>query len=87
MEEAGVAAGPVTYVASQPWPFPSSLMIGCIAAAGSRALALDASEIEDAMWVDRDAVRAVLADAPYAPFQAPPPYAIAHTLLRYWVEL
>ena len=87
MEEAGVAAGAVTYVASQPWPFPSSLMIGCIAAAGSRALALDASEIEDAMWVDRDAVRAVLADAPDAPFQAPPPYAIAHTLLRYWVEL
>ncbi len=86
LEEAGVIAEQVRYVASQPWPFPGSLMIGCHAVAASDALTLDQTEIEHAIWVDRDQVRAALAGAADALFQAPPPYAIANTLLTRWVE-
>jgi NAD+ diphosphatase len=85
-EEVGIAATDVRYVASQPWPFPGSLMIGCHAVAQSDALTLDPTEIEHAIWVDRDSVRAALAGETDALFQAPPPYAIANTLLAHWVE-
>jgi NAD+ diphosphatase len=84
-EEAGIRAGSVRYVASQPWPFPGSLMIGCIAKAQSDVLKLDTNELEDAIWADRAAVAAALAGDPQAPFQAPPPIAIAHTLLLRWL--
>lgn len=83
-EEAGVAADAVTYVASQPWPFPSSLMIGCIADVVEPALTLDTSEVDDAIWVTREEVRAALTGDQEAPFLAPPPIAIAHTLLDHW---
>jgi NAD+ diphosphatase len=83
-EEAGVAATNVRYVASQPWPFPGSLMIACLADAADDALTLDGDELEDAIWVDRAGVRAALAGEPAAPFLAPPPYAIAHSLLAHW---
>jgi len=82
-EEAGIAVTDVRYVASQPWPFPSSLMIACIATATSDRLAIDTTELEDAIWVPRAVVRAVLAGAP-GPFVPPPPYAIAHSLLTRW---
>ncbi|MBY0583528.1 MAG: NAD(+) diphosphatase [Sphingomonas sp.] len=84
-EEAGVRVTDVRYVASQPWPFPSSLMIACIGMADDDAITLDTNELEDAIWVDRDIVRAVLAGAD-GPFLPPPPYAIAHTLLTAWAE-
>lgn len=86
MEEAGVRVGNVRYVASQPWPFPGSLMIACLAEAESDSLAVDRNELEDAIWVDRDGVLAALAGKPEAPFQAPPHFAIANTLLRRWIE-
>ena len=85
-EEAGVAVRDVRYLASQPWPFPGSLMIACIGRAESDALTLDGNELEDAFWCDRAGVQAALAGAPDAPFQAPPPFAIANTLLTRWVE-
>lgn len=85
MEESGVAVRDVRYVASQPWPFPGSLMIACLATAESDALTLDRNELEDAMWVDRAGVAAALAGDPQAPFQAPPPFAIANTLLTRWI--
>ncbi|HEX8400564.1 MAG TPA: NAD(+) diphosphatase [Allosphingosinicella sp.] len=83
-EEAGIEVDGVRYVASQPWPFPGSLMIACMAQARDDALLLDRDELEDAMWVDRDAVRAALAGHADAPFLAPPPYAIAHSLFAHW---
>jgi NAD+ diphosphatase len=83
-EEAGIAVGSVRYVASQPWPFPGSLMIACIAEAESDALRLDPNELEDAFWATRGEVEAALAGDPAAPFQAPPPFAIANTLLTRW---
>ena len=84
-EEAGIRASNVRYVASQPWPFPGSLMIACIADAASDALTLDANELEDAFWADRAGVIAALAGDADAPFVAPPHFAIAHTLLTHWV--
>jgi NAD+ diphosphatase len=84
MEEAGVAVRDVRYVASQPWPFPGSLMIACIASADSDVLSLDTNELEDAFWASREEVEAALAGDPAAPFQAPPAFAIANTLLTRW---
>ncbi len=84
-EEAGVHVTAVRYLASQPWPFPSSLMIGCIAAVSDDALTIDHTEIEDAFWVDAREVADALADARGARFIAPPPYAIARDLLEAWV--
>lgn len=84
-EEAGVEASNIRYVASQPWPFPGSLMIGCIADAASDAIVLDDQELESAIWADAADVRAALAGDPGAPFAAPPPFAIAHSLLLHWL--
>lgn len=85
-EEAGVAVSEVRYVASQPWPFPGSLMIACIGRAASDAIILDTRELEDAFWCDRAGVKAALAGDPQAPFVAPPPFAIANTLLTRWSD-
>lgn len=84
MEETGVAVTDVRYVASQPWPFPhAQLMIACVAVAEADTITLDVHELEDAIWVPRDAVRRVLAGEA-GPFLPPPPYAIAYTLLAQW---
>lgn len=83
-EEAGIQVTDVAYVASQPWPFPSSLMIGARAVALDPALTLDTTELEAAMWVDRAEVRAALAGEMGASFMAPPPLAIARYLLEDW---
>lgn len=85
-EEAGVVAGRVDYVASQPWPFPSQLMIGCLAEAKSDAITLDTQELESAIWVTKAEVQAAIA-GDESRFGMPPPFAIAHSLLRYWSEL
>lgn len=85
-EEAGIRVSEVAYVASQPWPFPSSLMIGCRAIAEDPRLTLDETEIEAAMWVDRSEVRAALRGDMDAPFMVPPPLAIARYLLEDWVD-
>ena len=61
MEESGVPVGQVDYLSSQPWPFPSSLMIGCRGTALSRTILRDPNELEDARWVSREAALAALA--------------------------
>jgi NAD+ diphosphatase len=99
LEEAGVRVGRVTYLASQPWPFPSSLMLGCVAQAESEAIAIDPAELEEARWLSRDALRAALQVSRSEPKASedhqerrrddllmPPPFAIAHHLIRAWVE-
>ncbi|OYU40866.1 MAG: NADH pyrophosphatase [Pseudorhodobacter sp. PARRP1] len=60
-EETGITTGAVRYLASQPWPFPASLMFGCIAEATSDAITLDPAELEDALWVTREELVAVMA--------------------------
>ena len=85
-EESGIPTGAVRYVASQPWPFGGSqLMIACIAEAEHDRITLDTNELEDAMWVTRDEAIAAFADEPGARFKPPPPFAIAHTLMRAWI--
>lgn len=89
-EEAGVRARDVIYVASQPWPFPSSLMIGCHAFADDPAIIIDRTELDDARWFSRDDVADALAASDRgeggAAFWAPPATAVAHVLLRWWLE-
>lgn len=87
MEESGVACGAVRYVTSQPWPFGGAqLMIACVADAQDDAITLDTDELEDAMWVTKDEARAALANEEGRRFNAPPPFAIAHSLLKHWVS-
>jgi NAD+ diphosphatase len=83
-EEAGVDCGEVRYFASQPWPFPSSLMIGCFAQARSRALEVDRVELEDARWFSREEALALLERRHPDGLVAPIPMAIAHHLLKRW---
>ena len=89
-EEAGVRVRDVTYVMCQPWPFPSSLMIGCHAFADDPAVTVDTNELEDACWFTRaqveDAMRAAQAGGRGEAFGAPPPFAVAHHLLNWWVR-
>src|SRR5690606_24444900 len=75
-EEAGVRVGKVGYLASQPWPFPSSLMIGCIGEAETDEIVRDTAELEDARWFSRDDIRRML-DGTHEDFAAPAPIAIA----------
>jgi NAD+ diphosphatase len=84
-EEAGISVTDVAYLASQPWPFPSSLMIGCRARALGNDLVIDTAELEDARWFTREEIAASLADPESGPFQPPPRFAIARTLLEDWL--
>ncbi len=83
-EEAGIRVDRVRYLASQPWPFPSSLMVACFAEARGFEITLDEDELEEARWVTKDEVRAALAGT--GDWSAPPPLAIARTLLEEWVR-
>lgn len=85
LEEAGVKVGRVDYVASQPWPFPSSLMIACHAEASDKALVIDTTELDDARWFTREDVRYAMTGAEDGAFIAPPPFAVAHHLLKWWL--
>ena len=85
-EEAGIEVGAVRYGASQPWPFPSSLMIGCFGEALTEAITLDRDELEDGRWFAKDEVRLMLAREHPDGLITPPPMAIAHFLMRSWVE-
>jgi NAD+ diphosphatase len=85
-EEAGIICGRVTYFASQPWPFPTSLMIGCHAEALSREIVVDREELDDARWFEREEVALMLARQHPSGFTAPQPVAIAYHIIRAWVE-
>ena len=85
-EEAGIRVRNVRYVASQPWPFPSQLMMACIGEAEDDVITIDPNELQDAMWVSRADVKRALAGDPDAPFASPPRFAIAHTLLTVWAD-
>ena len=87
-EEAGVRVRDVTYVASQPWPFPSQLMIGCHSVAENTDITIDKTELEEARWFSRaeleearDAGREGSGD-----LMLPQPFAIARHLVDWWLE-
>lgn len=85
-EEAGIDSYDVEYIFSQPWPFPSTLMVGMRMKAKTQKLTLDKNEIADAMWVHKDEVRKVLNGEENSIFTLPNKIAIARNLLEIWVE-
>ena len=88
-EEAGIVVGSVSYHSSQPWPFPSSLMLGCTGEAESEEITIDPEELQDALWVTRDEMRACFESADLlstdSKLEIPPTDAIAHHLIKSWV--
>jgi NAD+ diphosphatase len=84
-EESGIRVGDVHYVKSQPWPFPSSLMIGCIGDGESEEITVDFGELEDVKWFSLETIRAAL-DGKSTELFVPPPFAVAHHLVRAWAE-
>jgi NAD+ diphosphatase len=85
-EETALQVGAVRYQQSQPWPFPSSLMLGCHAEALSRDFRIDGMEIAEARWMTKVEVRARLADKIVDEIRLPPGIAIARHLLMEWVK-
>jgi NAD+ diphosphatase len=88
-EEAGVRCGRVRYLAAQPWPFPSSLMIGFLAEALTEEITVDPEELAEARWFTRHEIREMVARAAAGPddpaqVSLPPPIAIAHHICRRW---
>ena len=83
MEESGIQVGAVRYHSSQPWPFPSSLMIGCHADAATTDIAFDDEEMADVRWFSREEVLLAL-DERSENLAIPGPMAIAHHLIRAW---
>jgi len=86
MEEVNLKVGKVHYHATQPWPFPSSLMIGCLAEAESRDFKPDGEEISDARWLDRETARRLVAGERLPDISVPPAVAIAHHLIKAFAE-
>jgi NAD+ diphosphatase len=85
-EEVGIRTGEVRYFASQPWPFPHSLMIGCYAQAVSRDIAIDGHEIVAARWFARDQIRTMIAEGYKGEIGLPRREAIAFHLIREWAD-
>lgn len=85
MEEAGIRVSEVRYVTSQPWPFPASLMIGCVGRAETSAITIDPTELEDALWASKAEIAEALAGRheTIAPARKG---AVAQVILRAWVE-
>jgi NAD+ diphosphatase len=82
LEESGIRVGTISYVASQPWPFPSSLMIGLVGEALNRDIVIDKTELEDARWFSRDEVRLMFDERHPQGLGVPPRMAIAHKILE-----
>jgi NAD+ diphosphatase len=85
-EEAGVRCSTrADYLFCQPWPFPSSLMIGLILEADGEEIIIDGSELETARWFTREEATAMMAGRHPEAF-APPRFAIAHHVLKAWLD-
>jgi NAD+ diphosphatase len=84
-EEAGLRTASVRYHSTQPWPYPSSLMIGLIAEVENDDAVADQIELDEVRWMTREQTRAMLrGELPDA--KAPGAMAIAHQLIRAWAE-
>jgi NAD+ diphosphatase len=86
LEEVGIVCGRVKYFTCQPWPFPMSLMIGCHAEAMSENIVIDRSELEDARWFDREELVLMLLRKHPQGLTATVPHAIAHHIIRNYIE-
>jgi NAD+ diphosphatase len=85
LEESGILCADVAYSMTQPWPYPSSLMIGCSARATTDRIVVDHDELEDARWFDRREAMQLLTRNHPGGLTGPHPYAIAHHLLGRWL--
>ena len=85
-EESGIRCTDVTYYMTQPWPYPSSLMIGCSARALTDDIVIDRMELEDARWFDRDEAMLMWKREHPDGLAGPHPFAIAHHLLGRWLH-
>jgi NAD+ diphosphatase len=85
-EESGIDCTDVGYYMTQPWPYPSSLMIGCTARALNEDIVVDRTELEDARWFTRDEARLMLTRQHPEGLAGPHPFAIAHHLVGRWVH-
>jgi NAD+ diphosphatase len=85
-EESGIRCTDVNYYMTQPWPYPSSLMIGCTARATSEDIVVDRTELEDARWFDRTEATLMIKRQHPDGLAGPHPFAIAHHLLGRWVH-
>ena len=86
LEESGISCTDVGYYMTQPWPYPSSLMIGCTARALNEDIVVDRTELEDARWFTRDEARLMLKREHPGGLAGPHPFAIAHHLVGRWVR-
>jgi NAD+ diphosphatase len=89
LEESGIQVGRIKYLASQPWPFPSSLMMGFLGEALTEEITIDPEELAEVRWFERDEVRAMVersrSDDPNSGLATlPPPLAIGHQIVRRW---
>jgi NAD+ diphosphatase len=87
VEETAIRIGRVRYLYAQPWPFPSSLMIGCMAEALSDDITVDPAELADARWFTREETRQVLAGTHPAGITSPPRMAIANHIMQAFVDM
>ena len=87
LEESGIRCTDVHYYMTQPWPYPSSLMIGCTARATTEEIVVDRSELEDARWFDRAEATLMMKRQHADGLAGPHPFAIAHHLVGRWLEL
>ena len=85
-EETGVKVGEVTFMESQPWPFPHSLMLGCLGRAETTELTIDTTELADARWFSRAEARQMLERTHPDGLHVPGEQAIANVLIRSFVE-
>ncbi|CAN9512640.1 unnamed protein product [Ophioblennius macclurei] len=86
-EESGVKVDLVQYVSCQPWPMPSSLMIGCLAIATTTRITVDQNEIEEARWFSRQQVMDSLLRGAHQVLTVPPRQTIAHQLIKHWIGM
>ncbi|MFV0297647.1 MAG: NAD(+) diphosphatase [Hyphomicrobiaceae bacterium] len=86
LEETNIKVGRVDYLQSQPWPFPHSLMMGCIAHAETTDITVDKTELAEARWFTRDEARMMLEGSHPEGLTAPGRHAIAHILVKAFVE-
>ena len=86
LEEAGIKTAEVLFHSTQPWPYPSSLMIGCYARAATTDIVIDGNELSDAQWFPREKVRQALEKKGSGDLRLPPSLAIAHQLVKSWIE-
>jgi len=85
-EESGIRVGRVKYHASQPWPFPHSLMLGLYGEALSEAITMDESELEDCRWFSRDEVKLMITETHPNGLKCPPNKAISSALIQFWAK-